>query len=81
MKRKVQIILLLLIVFVALLAITKGPYYVESSKCVGCGDCENVCPVQAVSIVDGKSVIDPELCISCDICLKVCNYDAIRKAE
>ncbi len=80
MKRKTLIFLLIMIVFAALWAITKGPYYVEARKCVGCGDCENICPVQAISIIDGKSVIDPELCIECDLCVKVCTYDAIRKS-
>ena len=69
-----------MIIVTILWAITKGPYYVESNKCVGCGDCENICPVEAVGIIDGKSVIDPDLCIECDICVKVCNYDAIRKS-
>lgn len=80
MPKKALIFTLIMIMFALLWAITKGPYYVESNKCVGCGDCENICPVGAIAIIDGKSVIDPELCIECDICVKVCNYDAIRKS-
>ncbi|MFC1888023.1 indolepyruvate ferredoxin oxidoreductase subunit alpha [Candidatus Cloacimonadota bacterium] len=80
MKRKVLIFLVILAVCAVLVAITKGPYYVESRRCVGCGDCENVCPVNVIEIVDGKSVIDPELCIKCDLCVKICTYDAIRKS-
>lgn len=28
-------------------------YQVEPDKCSGCGDCEKVCPVDAVTIEDG----------------------------
>ena len=81
MKKKIFLFLIIFVIFAALLAISKGPYYVESKKCVGCGDCENICPTSAITILDGRSVIDPELCIECDICVKVCTYDAIRKAQ
>lgn len=41
-------------------------------KCVGCGDCEEVCPVQAIHMEEEKSVLDPEKCIGCASCVAAC---------
>lgn len=45
--------------------------------CTGCGACENICPVNAISISYNKTgfyapEIDNEKCINCGKCLKVC---------
>lgn len=64
---------------IVILAISKSGVFVETNSCVGCGDCVDVCPVDAVQVLDGKAVIDAETCILCDICVRSCTYDAIRK--
>jgi len=69
--------MLILLLVVAAAAATIR-YKVEPDKCSGCGDCEVVCPVKAVTIEDGKSHINPETCISCGLCQGVCTYDAIH---
>ena len=53
--------------------------YVVTDKCMGCmaHPCREVCPKEAVSMVDGKSHIDPEKCIRCGKCKAICPYDAI----
>jgi len=43
--------------------------------------CKEVCPKDAISIVNGRSVIDQEKCIKCGKCMKVCPYNAITKIE
>jgi [FeFe] hydrogenase (group B1/B3) len=55
--------------------------YEVSNQCRGCiaHPCVEVCPKEAISIVDGKSHIDREKCIKCGKCKAICPYDAIAK--
>ena len=46
--------------------------------CKGCGDCINICPQQAISLIDGKSKIDKEKCIGCAECINICTQEAIK---
>ncbi len=57
--------------------------YKVTDGCQGClaHPCIEVCPKNAISMVNGKSVIDPEKCIKCGRCKDVCPYDAIAKRE
>ena len=50
-----------------------------TDACVGCGTCteENVCFVNAISLVDGKAVISEE-CRGCARCVEVCPENAIE---
>lgn len=51
--------------------------------CRGClaSPCIEVCPKDAISMVNGKSFIDQEKCIKCGRCKSVCPYGAIAKLE
>jgi Na+-translocating ferredoxin:NAD+ oxidoreductase RNF subunit RnfB len=40
--------------------------------CLGYGACANVCPKNAISIVDGLAKVDKRLCIGCGKCVKAC---------
>ena len=51
--------------------------------CRGCGKCEKVCPVNAVSMREGPAgkrfaFIDPERCIGCGVCVRSCAFAQIR---
>lgn len=61
----------------------KDNSYEVTNMCRGClaHPCVEVCPKQAVSIVDGKSFIDQSKCIKCGLCAKACPYSAIIKHE
>ncbi len=48
------------------------------AKCVGCGQCFEVCKFRAIKIY-GKAYIDNEKCTNCGKCLKYCPIDAIKK--
>jgi len=51
--------------------------YVISAKCSGCGECQIVCPVGAISLMHGKSFLDEERCIGCASCVACCQSGAI----
>ncbi|BES64135.1 DUF362 domain-containing protein [Gottschalkiaceae bacterium SANA] len=49
---------------------------VIESKCVACGTCQTVCPVNAIEIGE-TAFIDSAVCIGCGECMTVCPTDAI----
>jgi len=51
---------------------------VKTGRCVGCRQCFNVCPVNAITMKDRKAVIDYEVCIGCGQCVAACNYEAMQ---
>ena len=52
---------------------------VNKEKCIGCGTCVDVCPVNAITLNDeGKAQIDQEKCIKCGTCEAVCPVMAIE---
>ena len=44
---------------------------IDKAKCTGCGDCVDVCPVEALSLENGKAVVNDE-CIDCGVCVDEC---------
>ena len=52
-------------------------FKVDEEKCVGCGNCEYVCPAQAISMVAEKAKINANKCADCGACVQVCPHEAI----
>lgn len=56
-------------------------YHILAAKCVGCGDCMEICGEDAIL---GKKrfvhVIDQEECTRCGDCLESCGEGAVVKA-
>jgi ferredoxin len=55
---------------------------IDQSKCLSCGQCYDVCPVDAIVIVSisvayGKLVIMEDVCVDCGQCLDVCPGECI----
>ena len=57
---------------------TKGESMVNEKKCITCGACVSICPVNAVTIVKGKAQINPKKCIKCGSCAQFCPMEAIQ---
>ena len=49
--------------------------------CDQCGDCEEVCPVDAIYKKDGIYKIDEEECIECFECVEICPRDIMFTHE
>jgi ferredoxin len=57
---------------------------VDSEKCISCGACVTLCPVEAITIDEDASVIfDKEKCIgsTCGACVDACPSRAIRSVK
>jgi len=49
----------------------------ELEECIGCGACADICPVDAVKMVDDKPRVDQDWCIGCGVCAIQCPADVI----
>ena len=55
---------------------------VDTAKCVGDGECVDVCPVEVYELRDGKAVpVNMAECLGCESCVEVCEKDAIVVTE
>ena len=44
----------------------------ELDECIGCGACADICPVDAVKMVEDKPRVDQDWCIGCGVCALQC---------
>ena len=50
----------------------------DPEQCIGCGECIDICPVEAINLEDDLAVVDEKWCIGCGVCATKCEYDALR---
>lgn len=82
-NRSVISLLVLCLALAGVAAVAAKLFAVDPAGCTNCGLCLEVCPVEAISVVEveGKSVaaIDPELCTGCGLCEETCPVEAIAE--
>ncbi|MEK6655018.1 MAG: 4Fe-4S binding protein, partial [Thermodesulfobacteriota bacterium] len=45
---------------------------IDTTKCVGCGNCHIICTMGAISLdADGRSVVNQDECVECSTCHRV----------
>lgn len=49
--------------------------------CIACKKCEQVCPADAIAVIDNLAVMDYQKCTSCAKCVEVCPMKTIRIRE
>jgi ferredoxin len=53
----------------------------DEDKCVDCGECVSLCPVEAIKIDENWTVLlDDQKCIGCGFCTSSCPTKAIKIA-
>jgi NADH-quinone oxidoreductase subunit F len=56
-------------------------YYIDPDECIGCGECIDACPEDAIEGKDGYiHIIDQDLCEQCGKCVAACDEDCIKTA-
>lgn len=51
---------------------------VIESKCIACGTCIEMCPMQAIDLIDEITHVNEKKCIGCGICVHHCPEEAIQ---
>jgi len=52
-----------------------------TDRCVGCGKCARLCPLNVIELVDGKPVWNGKGCAHCMSCIQNCPTEAIEYGE
>jgi Fe-S-cluster-containing hydrogenase component 2 len=50
----------------------------DEEECIHCGECIEICPVDALKLENDAVVVDEEWCIGCGVCSTVCPVDAAK---
>ena len=50
----------------------------DPDACIGCGQCIEICPVDAITVKSELAIVDNQWCIGCGVCVNRCDYDAIQ---
>ena len=51
---------------------------VDTEKCTGCGECEEVCAFEAICVEDDVAVVDQDACTLCGTCVDGCPEGALE---
>lgn len=51
--------------------------FINSKNCIGCGCCQDMCPVDSIAELNQRFFIDQTVCIECGECQSVCPARAI----
>ena len=57
---------------------TRYAMVIDTRTCIGCGDCETICPGDAVAVDKGVAKLNYSRCIRCFCCHEVCPENAIK---
>jgi len=50
----------------------------DKGECTGCGECVEICPVDALTLDDDYPTVDEEWCIGCGVCATVCPTYSVK---
>lgn len=50
----------------------------DKERCIGCGKCQEICPVDVIKMEGDFPQIDRQWCIGCGVCATVCPSSAVK---
>jgi Pyruvate/2-oxoacid:ferredoxin oxidoreductase delta subunit len=50
---------------------------IDKDLCIGCAECAERCPVDAIVMEEDLAVVDRNKCLGCGLCHRVCSAEAI----
>jgi len=50
---------------------------VNPDICTGCGSCVEMCPMEAIELINDTATIDETKCSNCRLCVTECPVEAI----
>ena len=56
-----------------------GGVLLESSKCIGCGNCVDACPMGAIFWDSEQN--KPDICVHCGYCVDYCQHEVLELRE
>lgn len=56
-------------------------FFIDESRCTGCGACMDVCSSNAINITRGVAAIGHSICNDCGSCFSVCPQGAVYQEE
>lgn len=51
--------------------------YFITNACIGCRECETVCPQNCIDFTNIPAIIQKEHCLHCGNCMNICSYNAV----
>ena len=54
---------------------------IDPDLCTGCGECMEICPMDAIKDEGGVSIVEEKRCIGCGLCVNRCPVEAISMVE
>ncbi len=55
---------------------------IDPEECIGCGECEEICPSDVFELQDEKAAPVNEMeCLGCESCIVICEQNAITIKE
>ncbi|MBN2141647.1 MAG: 4Fe-4S binding protein [Desulfovibrionaceae bacterium] len=55
---------------------------IDEDKCIGCGECADICPSEVYEIVNEKAKpVNADECVGCESCVETCEQGAITVEE
>jgi len=51
---------------------------IDKDNCIGCGTCKQMCPVEAIILVDDIAEVNKQKCIGCGVCAHHCPEEVIN---